>query len=158
MSRTTRRRYVRINGPMPTTNASDRNPKRRAPEVSVLLERGRAYFERREWNDAFEALSLADQSTPLEPDDLHRSAWSAGLTARDEEMLATQERLYHARLDAGESLPRRAPRSGSAFACSRAAKPDARADGWAGRNAWSSGRARTASSRATCCCPSGRGI
>jgi hypothetical protein len=62
------------------------------------LEHGRACYERREWNDAFEALSLADQAVPLAGDGLHRLAWSAALTARDEEMLATQERLYHARL------------------------------------------------------------
>ena len=89
---------------MPTSNVNDRNPKRRAPEVSGLLERGRACFERREWNDAFTALSAADQSTPLGAEDLHRLAWSAGLTARDEEMLATQERLYHAHLEVGEGL------------------------------------------------------
>ena len=40
----------------------------------------------------------------LEPEDLQRLAWSAGLTARDEEMLATQERVYHAWLEVGERL------------------------------------------------------
>ena len=42
--------------------------------------------------------------TPLGAEDLHRLAWSAGLSARDEQMLATQERVYHARLQAGEAL------------------------------------------------------
>lgn len=73
-------------------------------EPSDPLVRGRACFERREWNDAFEALSLADQLKPLSAEDLHRLAWSAGLTARDDQMLATQERAYHARLEANEGL------------------------------------------------------
>lgn len=89
---------------MPTRNASNRDPKRRGAGAAGPLERGRACFDRREWNDAFEALSLADRATPLGAEDLHRLAWSAGLTARDEEMLATQARVYNARLDAGEDL------------------------------------------------------
>jgi len=36
--------------------------------------------------------------------DLHRLAWSAGLIARDEDMLATMERVYHAWLEEGEQL------------------------------------------------------
>jgi DNA-binding CsgD family transcriptional regulator len=71
---------------------------------SSLLQRGRDCYERNEWNDAFEALSLADQSTSLDAEDLHRLAWAAGLSARDELMLATQERVYHARLAAGQDL------------------------------------------------------
>ena len=61
-------------------------------------------------------------------------AWSAGLTARDEEMLATQERVYQARLDTGENLAAgraafwlrlstartRASRPGPVAGCSRA--------------------------------------
>jgi hypothetical protein len=86
------------------TNAIDRNRKRSEAEVSQLLARGRVAFERHEWNDAFEALTLADQSTALAADDLSRLAWSAGLTARDDEMLATQERVYHACLAAEADL------------------------------------------------------
>jgi hypothetical protein len=81
---------------------SSNNLKEDQPSDPLL--RGRACYERRDWNDAFEALSLADQSTPLAAEDLHRLAWSAGLTARDEQMLTTQERVYHARLEAGEDL------------------------------------------------------
>ena len=90
---------------MPTTRARDRKPKHGGAEASELLERGRASFDRHEWNDAFEALSLADRAITLGVEDLHRLAWSAGLTARDEQMLATQARVYRARLDAGEELP-----------------------------------------------------
>jgi tetratricopeptide (TPR) repeat protein len=86
------------------SDAREGNPKHRAAEPARLLERGRACFERHEWNDAFHALSLADASTPLGAGDLQRLASSAGLTARDEEMLPAQERLYHAHLEAGESL------------------------------------------------------
>ena len=48
--------------------------------------------------------STADRLTPLEAEDLHRLAWSAGLAGHDDAMLATQERVYHARLAAGEDL------------------------------------------------------
>src|SRR5215813_3691994 len=86
------------------SGARKRSPERRAAEPAGLLEQGRACFERQEWNDAFHALSQADASTPLGADDLQRLSASAGLTARDEEMLPAQERLYHAYLEAGESL------------------------------------------------------
>jgi hypothetical protein len=36
------------------------------------------------------------EESPLGAADLYRLAWSAGLTARDEEMLATTERVYRA--------------------------------------------------------------
>ncbi len=71
---------------------------------SEPLLRGRACYEQRQWHDAFEALSLADRATPLGTEDLQRLAWSAGLVARDAEMLATLERVYRARLDAGDHL------------------------------------------------------
>jgi DNA-binding CsgD family transcriptional regulator len=73
-------------------------------EPSSALARGRACYQRNEWNDAFEALALADQATPLAADDLSLLAWSAGLSAHDEVMLATQERVYHAWLAAGQDL------------------------------------------------------
>ena len=52
--------------------------------------------------------------------------------------------------------PRRGPRSGWGFACSRAAKPGAPADGSAGRNGWSSAKAATAPSRAISSCRVGQ--
>lgn len=75
---------------------------RRTSDVALLLERGRGHYARREWNDAFEALSSADGALPLAADDLSLLAWSAGLTARDEQMLSAQERLYQARLKSNE--------------------------------------------------------
>jgi DNA-binding CsgD family transcriptional regulator len=74
------------------------------PKHSSALQRGRACYQRNEWNDAYEALALADQATPLAADDLNLLAWSAGLSARDDVMLATQERVYHAWLAAGQDL------------------------------------------------------
>jgi hypothetical protein len=71
---------------------------------SEHLLRGRACYERGEWNDAFESLALEDESQPLDLADLHRLAWSAGLTARDEHMLSAHERLYHGYLESGQDL------------------------------------------------------
>ncbi len=73
-------------------------------ERSRFLLRGRGCYDRGDWNDAFEALKAADEQGGLEPEDLQRLAWCAGLTARDEEMLATQERVYHAWLGVGDRL------------------------------------------------------
>lgn len=73
-------------------------------EHARLLMHGRGCYDRGEWNDAFAALSIADERSPLGAADLQRLAWSAGLTARDEEMFATTERAYHAWLEEGEQL------------------------------------------------------
>jgi DNA-binding CsgD family transcriptional regulator len=117
---------------MPTSDINDRSTQRPGTEVLAALERGRACFERQEWNDAYEALSVADQLTPLAAEDLHRLAWSAGLTARDEEMLSAQGRLYHARLEAGEGLA--AARAAFWLGFRLFARGEAgRAGGWLGR-------------------------
>lgn len=89
-------------GPMAAPRSPRDTPERIA--AAELVRRGRECYERREWNDAFEALSLADRASPLDADDLQRLAWSAGLTARDDELLATQERVYHAHLNANQTL------------------------------------------------------
>jgi ATP/maltotriose-dependent transcriptional regulator MalT len=84
-------------------NAADAQPLQ--PDAQALLEQGRAAFERRDWNDAFEALSVADRHLAFDASDLQRLAWAAGMTARDDAMLSAQERVYYAHLDAGQSLP-----------------------------------------------------
>jgi hypothetical protein len=117
---------------MPIHTTRDSNSERGEGEPSNPLLRGRACYERREWNDAFEALSLADQSTPLDAEDLHRLAWSAGLTARDEQMLATQERVYHARLEAGQKLVAARAAFWLGFRLLARAEPG-RASGWLSR-------------------------
>ena len=62
------------------------------------IERGRDSYARRAWADAYEALSPANQAAPLDADDLERLAWSAGLTARDDELLKLSEQHYQARV------------------------------------------------------------
>jgi DNA-binding CsgD family transcriptional regulator len=81
-----------------------------ADTPDTLLQHGRDCFDRGEWNNAFESLSLADQSAPLVAADLERLSWSAGLTARDDEMFTTHERAYHAYLR--ENEPMAAARAG----------------------------------------------
>ena len=102
-----------------------------SPAEAALL-RGRTCYERREWSDAFEALELADRSAPLGAEDLHLLAWSAGLSARDDAMLSLQERVYHARLEAGEDLAAARAAFWLGFRLLVRAEP-ARAAGWLGR-------------------------
>jgi DNA-binding CsgD family transcriptional regulator len=90
---------------MPTRNPRDSSAAATpSGRPSEQLLRGRACYERGEWNDAFESLAREDESQPLDLDDLHRLAWSAGLTARDEHMLSAHERLYHGYLESGRDL------------------------------------------------------
>ena len=89
---------------MPDSHSTQPISAVRDDERSRLLLRGRACYDRSEWNDAFTALKVADEQGPLGAADLHRLAWSAGLIARDEQMLETQERVYHAWLEEGEPL------------------------------------------------------
>ena len=117
---------------MPANDTNQRGSKPKTSDASALLERGRTCFERHEWEDAFDALSSADASTALGAQDLYRLAWSAGLTGRDEEMLAATERWYHALIDAGESLP--AARAAFWLGFRLLARGDSsRAGGWLGR-------------------------
>lgn len=71
--------------------------------MSDQLTRGREAYRRRAWADAYESLSRADRSAPLDVEDLERLATSAYLTGRDDEFLKTLERAHHASLDAGDS-------------------------------------------------------
>ena len=115
---------------MPADHPTESRP---PDERSRLLLRGRGCYDRGDWNDAFEALQAADENGGLQPEDLHRLAWSAGLTARDEEMLATQERVYHAWLAVGEQLP--AARAAFWLGFRLQVRGEAsRASGWLGRS------------------------
>jgi hypothetical protein len=67
------------------------------------LERGRESYVRREWMDAYEALSRADQAAPLGAEDLELLATSAYMLGRDDDM-SGMERAHHVYLDAGEGL------------------------------------------------------
>jgi DNA-binding NarL/FixJ family response regulator len=67
------------------------------------LDRARLCYERKAWADAFRVLSIADQASPLQAEDLERLAMSAYLIGRDDEYMKILERAYHAHLE-GERL------------------------------------------------------
>jgi DNA-binding CsgD family transcriptional regulator len=71
------------------------------PPVSTDVERGRAQFRDRAWDDAYDSLVRADAVQPLEVEDLERLAWSAALTGRDPEFLRLLERSYQTHLGCG---------------------------------------------------------
>jgi tetratricopeptide (TPR) repeat protein len=116
---------------MPIRNTRDSE---RAPPdgPSERLLHARVCYDRGEWNDSFEALRLEDQSNPLGIEDLQRLALSAGLTARDEEMLAAQERLYHALVEVGANLGAARAAFWTGFRLLARGEP-ARASGWLSR-------------------------
>jgi DNA-binding CsgD family transcriptional regulator len=96
------------------------------------LERGRRSYAERAWVDAYESLSAADRTVPLEADDLEMLATSAYMLGRDEEYVADLERAHHAHLDRGEGL--RAARSAFWIAINLAIRGEAGgAQGWFGR-------------------------
>ena len=96
------------------------------------LDRAHAAYSARAWNDAYAAFALADARAPLAPADLERMGWSAALTRRSEESFRALERLYQARLDAGDELPA----ARAAFfvgILARTAGEHGRANGWLSR-------------------------
>jgi DNA-binding NarL/FixJ family response regulator len=84
----------------PPNTSRERDPAAGA----AALERGRDAYARRAWDDAFQALSLADAVHPLAVHDLELLAWSSGLTGRDPELLKVLERLYTSSLEAEDCL------------------------------------------------------
>jgi DNA-binding CsgD family transcriptional regulator len=68
------------------------------------LERGRAAYERRAWEGAYESLSRADGAALLGAHDLELLATSAYMLGRDDEYLSSLERAHHAYLEAGDHL------------------------------------------------------
>lgn len=96
------------------------------------LERGRAAFQGRRWNEAYRSLSDADEEAPLAPDDLWRLAWAAQLTGRDDDYFAVFDRAHRSHVEAGE-LPA-AARCAFWIAIRLASLGDvARASGWLAR-------------------------
>jgi DNA-binding CsgD family transcriptional regulator len=71
---------------------------------SGALNRGRESYARWAWTDAYEALSLADEASPLGPKDLELLATSAYMLGRDDEFVRGLERAHQAYLDSGEAL------------------------------------------------------
>jgi DNA-binding CsgD family transcriptional regulator len=68
------------------------------------LERGLECYARRQWADAYDALSRADQAAPLLARHLERLAMAAYLVGRDEEYLRALERAHQRYLDTGEGV------------------------------------------------------
>ena len=71
------------------------------PSPNLALEKARVAYERRAWQDAFEAFTQADRESPLGLEDLERLAWAAGLSGQDD-LFATFERLHDACLKADD--------------------------------------------------------
>jgi len=70
--------------------------------IPSALERGRAAVARREWADAFEALSEAARDAPLEVLDAERLAWSAAFIAREDQYFHWHEHAYELHRAAGD--------------------------------------------------------
>jgi DNA-binding CsgD family transcriptional regulator len=68
------------------------------------LERGREYYGRSAWADAYRSLSAADQAAPLEGEDLELLGMAAYLIGRDEDYLTALDRAHQAHLNAGNGL------------------------------------------------------
>jgi ATP/maltotriose-dependent transcriptional regulator MalT len=68
------------------------------------LSRGREFYARRAWVDAYQSLSRADQAAPLGAEDLELLATSAFMLGRDDDALSSLERAHHAYLNAGEEM------------------------------------------------------
>jgi DNA-binding CsgD family transcriptional regulator/tetratricopeptide (TPR) repeat protein len=68
------------------------------------LERGREFFDRQAWGDAFARLAAADEAAPLEPGDLERYASAAYLVGRDDESFALWERAHQESLSRGDRV------------------------------------------------------
>ena len=73
-------------------------------ERQAELERGRESYRRRAWADAYRSLALADQRTPLGPEDLELLARAAYLRALDDACLQALERAHRAHLDSGDPV------------------------------------------------------
>jgi hypothetical protein len=68
------------------------------------LERGREAYARREWLNAYELLSGADQAVMLQAEDLELLATSASMLGRADDYVSVLERAHQVHLDAGEAL------------------------------------------------------
>ena len=101
-------------------------------DSSDTLERGRKSHGRREWPDAYDSLSRADQSAPLGAEDVVLLATAAFMVGRDDEWMSGLERAHHLYEDAGEPL--RAVRCAFWIGMNRALRGDVGpATGWLAR-------------------------
>jgi ATP/maltotriose-dependent transcriptional regulator MalT len=77
--------------------------------VKVDLERARAAYAESSWLAAYEAFARADAAEPLASEDLELLTMALLMLARDDEAVATLERVHHIYAERGETL--RAARS-----------------------------------------------
>jgi DNA-binding CsgD family transcriptional regulator len=68
------------------------------------LEHGRASYHRRQWKEAYAALSRADGEGLLAAADLELLATSAYMLGRDDDYLSVLERAHHRHAETGETL------------------------------------------------------
>jgi DNA-binding NarL/FixJ family response regulator len=73
-------------------------------EIAEILERGRDSYARRAWREAYESLTAADRSDPLEPTDLEALATSAYMLGSEREYRELLERAYRGHLEAEARL------------------------------------------------------
>jgi ATP/maltotriose-dependent transcriptional regulator MalT len=73
-------------------------------DAVIELERGRDAHAKRAWREAHESLSRADETEPLEPEDLELLATSAYMLGRDDEFARCLERAHRRYADSGEAL------------------------------------------------------
>ena len=97
------------------------------------LERGRESYHAETWAAAYEALSAADRSVPLEAGDLELLANAAYMVGRDTDYLGTLERAYRAHLDTDEPLAAVRCAFWIGFCLARTRGETGRASGWLGR-------------------------
>jgi len=103
-----------------------------AMNIGSALDQGRDSFSRRAWGNAFDLLTLADQETPLAPDDLERLATAAFLIGREADSADLWSRAHQAYLRTGDVA--RAARCAFWLAFELLALGDmARANGWLAR-------------------------
>jgi DNA-binding CsgD family transcriptional regulator len=73
-------------------------------EIAGKLERGRDSYARQAWREAYEALTAADRSAPLVPQEVEMLATSAYMLGREQEYRDLLERAYRGHLKAEEPL------------------------------------------------------
>ena len=100
--------------------------------MADLLERGREAYASRTWREAHKSLSRADQTAPLEAEDLELLATAAYMLGRDDEFVGCLERVYRLYLNRDEPL--RAARCAWWIAINLAIRGETGgATGWLGR-------------------------
>jgi len=83
------------------SRSEPRDPSSRSREIECAREA----YSRHQWEDAFQSLSDADRSAPLEDADLERLVWAAALAGHNDVHLAALERLHDLRAAAGAACP-----------------------------------------------------